>query len=395
LQTDRQSKLLFILLCIGACLLPVSKAQTQQPPLSQQPPMWSLKANQAGYHLSTYFLARVGDDKVKIQFLDDQRLALAWLTPDEAREKPVGPRTGVPSHFLTILEAHTGHQIENHEWPCSSIGVNLAYTASGQWLLSSDQTVTLYSSSFDEVRDLDNVRTETSRTFISSSGRTFLSHVSDSHGASTTQLRDSASFGVLDSWNDGRVAKAHLTYSDHFILAQVYQNPKKFELYLRKVGGSWHPYSIPVLDNQLPGQMSHVFVNDDTIAGFAGPKMALETVEGIELFNATLPEDRLYLPLWPVVATSTRGERFAVILDRSRGLRNENLDLYPLQSQDRVVVYSSSRRGAIYSVKVKGISPWLYQTRARWNVIALSPDGQLLGIVSDEGVRVYVLPPAE
>jgi hypothetical protein len=136
-------------------------------------------------------------------------------------------------------------------------------------------------------------------------------------------------------------------------------------------------------------------VNDSTIAGFAGGKLALQTVEGIELFNSTLPEAGLYLSSWSMTATSTQGERFAVILGRSRGLNNRSLDLYPLQSQDRVVVYSISKRSAIYSVKVTGVSPWPTQKHPVWNVIAVSPDGQLLGVVSDEGVRVYVLPPAE
>jgi hypothetical protein len=197
----------------------------------------------------------------------------------------------------------------------------------------------------------------------------------------------------LDSWNDARIERAHLNYSDHFVLAQVYQNPPKFQFYLRKVGGDWNPYSISVPDNQPPGEMGYGFVTDDAVAVFAGPKMAVKTVEGSELFDATLPEDDLYLPSWSVAATSTRGERFAVILDRSRGLRNDILDLYPYQSEDRIVVYSVSGRSAIYSVKVKGISPW--QTHAPWNVIALSPDGQLLGIVSDGGVGVYLLPPTD
>ena len=396
-QTDRQSKLLFILFCIGACLLPISKAQTNQP-LSQHPPIWSVEPKKVGYSLSTYryFRATIGGDRVKIQFLDDRRLALAWLTPDEIPAKPIGPATNVPSHLhLAILDAHTGQQTASHEWPCSSVGVNLAYTASGQWLLSSDQTITLYSSLFDEVRDLDNVRTERSHTFVSPSGRTFLSRVSDSHGTWRSQLRDSATFDVLDSWNDGRVAKAHLTYSDHFILAQVSGSSNVQRFYLRKVGGDWNPYSISVFDSQPPGEIGYGFVNDSTIAGFAGGRLALQTVEGIELFNSTLPEAGLYLSSWSTTATSTQGERFAVILDRSRGLSNRSLDLYPLQSQDRVVVYSISKRSAIYSVKVKGISPWLYQTHAPWNVIAISPDGQLLGVVSDEGVRVYILPPAE
>jgi hypothetical protein len=347
-----------------------------------------------GYKLSVSrnFRPTVGVDRVKIQFLDDQRLSLAWLTPDEIPQKPIGPSNNVPSHLhLRILDSRSGQQTASYEWPCSSTGVNLAYTAAGQWLVSSDQTVTLYSSSFDKVRVLPDIRTERFPTFISPSGRTFLSHVSDSHGAWSAQLRDSATFDVLDSWTDARVAKAHFTYSDHFILAQI-TDPRT--LYLRKGGGDWNPYSISVRDSQPPGTIGYGLVNEDTIAGFAGPTLALETAEGTELFNSTLPGAGLYLPSWSMAATSTQGERFAVILDRSRGLSNPNLDLYPLQSQDRVVVYSISKRSAIFSIKLKGISPWPTQTHEVWNVIALSPDGQLLGIVSDEGVRVYVLPPA-
>jgi hypothetical protein len=394
LKTTGRSKFLF-LLCIVA-LLPISKAQVRQPPLSQLSPIWFIKPKQVGYRLSTstYFRPTVGGDRVKIQFLDSGKLALAWLTPDEVAAKPIGIGDGVPSHLhLAILNDRTGQRTASHEWPCSSRGVNLAYTASGNWLLSSDQTITLYSSSFDKVRDLQSVGTERFHTFVSPSGRTFLSHVSNSHGTLSGQLRDSETFEVLDSWNDARIERAHLNYSDHFVLAQVYQNPPKFQFYLRKVGGDWNPYSISVPDNQPPGEMGYGFVTDDAVAVFAGPKMAVKTVEGSELFDATLPEDDLYLPSWSVAATSTRGERFAVILDRSRGLRNDILDLYPYQSEDRIVVYSVSGRSAIYSVKVKGISPW--QTHAPWNVIALSPDGQLLGIVSDGGVGVYLLPPTD
>jgi hypothetical protein len=382
-----------LLLCASLVCVPGLRARTSQPRLSQQAPLWSAKPKQVGYTLSASinFRPTVGTDRVKIQFLDDQRLALAWLTPDEIPQKPVGPGNNVPSHLhLAILNSRSGQRIASHEWPCSSTGVNLAYTAAGQWLLSSDQTVTLYSSSFDKVRDLPDVRTGGSHTFISPSGRTFLSHVSDSHGEWSTQLRDSATLDVLDSWNDVRVAKAYFTYSDHFILAQT-TNPRT--LYLKKVGGDWNPYSISLPDSQPPGEIGYLFVNEGTIAGFAGNRLTLETVEGTELFNSTLPEASLYLSPRLMPATSTHGERFAVILGRLRGLSNPNLDLYPVEADDRAVVYSTSKRSAIFNIRVKGISPWLTQPHEVWNVIALSPDGQLLGIVSDQGVRVYVLPP--
>jgi hypothetical protein len=345
------------------------------------------------------FRPTVGGDRVRIQFLDDQRLALAWLTPDKIAAKPIGFATSVPSYLhLTILDAHTGQQISNHEWSCSSVGVNLAYTASGQWLLSSDQTVTLYSPLFDKVRDLQNARTDWSNTFISPSGRTFLSYVSDSHGAWSAQLRDSATFEVLDSWNDARVTKAYLAYSDHFILARSTNPRTPQELYVREVGGSWRPRPVTVQDFRMASLITYEFINDDTLVSFRRNELVLETVGGTELFSSTVPETGLFLPFlppWSTSAISNGGERFAVILDRLRGPRNEKLDM-SFPSEDRVVVYSIPQRGAIFSVKVKGVSPWSIFTPSHlgWNRVALSPDGQLLGIVSDEGPRVYALPPA-
>ncbi len=389
----------FICLTASLVCLPILRAQTGQPPLTKQAPLWSVKPKEVGYSLSVFrnFRPMVGGDRVKIQFLDNRRLALAWLTPVETQEKTIGPATDVLSHLhVSILDANTGQQVLNHEWPCSSVGVNLAHTASGQWLLSSDQTVTLYSRSFDKVRDLHNVGTQRSHTFISPSGRTFLSHVTDKSGAWSGQLRDAATFEVLDSWDDPLFAKAYIAYSDYFILAQITKPGTPQRMYIRKIGGDWNPYSASVLDSQPAGRSSYGFVNDDTVAGFPGHALVLETVGGTELFSLIASEAGLYLPSWSAAATSTRGERFAVILDRLRGLRNENLDMYPFQSEDRVIVYSIPQRGAVFSVKVKGISPWPALTsHLAFNAIALSPDGKLLAIVSDEGVRVYVLPTTE
>src|SRR5580704_15607607 len=156
-----QGKLFPLFLCVGVWLLPTTKAQTN-PPLSKESPLWSVDPKQVGYSLPMFknFVPTVGGDRVKIQFLDGQRLALAWLTPDEISPKLIGIATHVPSHLhLAILDAHSGQRLAYHEWACSSVGVNIAYTASGQWLLSSDQSLTLYSPSFDKVKDLQNTTT--------------------------------------------------------------------------------------------------------------------------------------------------------------------------------------------------------------------------------------------
>ncbi|MFZ0523036.1 MAG: hypothetical protein WAN14_04030 [Candidatus Acidiferrales bacterium] len=378
-------------------MLPMVRAQTDQRPLSKESPLWSLTAKQVGYSLLMFknFLPTVGGDRVRIQFLDGQRLALAWLTPDKVSPKLIGVMTHVPSHLhLAILDAQTGQKLVYHDWECSSVGVNIAYTASGQWLLASDQSVTLYSPSFDKVRDLRNARTQMFHTFISPSGRTFLVHTKDSGGARSTQLRDSTTFEVLDSWNDALVADAQLAYSDHFVLARITEPRAPQHLYLREPRGSWKAFAVAEQDSKPARGTTYGFVNQDALVGFAGQELVLETVGGTELFRSTVPEPGLYMGSWSSSATSMKGERFAVILDRLRGLRIEMLDMYPFQSEDRIIVYGIPQRGAIFSVKVKGLSPWRIGTsRSVWNRIALSPEGQMLGIVSDEGVRVYALPP--
>ena len=78
-KTSRQFRQLLVPLCMGVCLLPMSKAQTNQPPLSQNPPLWSASPEQIGYSvsLSSDFSFTVGGDAVRIQFLDGQQ-RIAW-----------------------------------------------------------------------------------------------------------------------------------------------------------------------------------------------------------------------------------------------------------------------------------------------------------------------------
>jgi hypothetical protein len=389
-----------LLVCIGTCLQSTSKAQVGQPSPTHQKPLWSASPKQVGYnealsyafHLSTShsYHPRIGGDIVKIQFLDPERLALAWLTPDDGVKKPVTRPIDRPSHLhLSILDAKNGQQDSYHEWACSSLGTNLAYTASGQWLLSSNESVTLFSSSFEKIRGLEHVKTQRGN-FVSPSGRTFLLSVSISPNAWTPQLRDSTNLDVLDSWDDSKFAEGYFKYSDRFILAGTGKPP---QLFIREVGKSWNPFSSEV-DNSHPVTVrTYEFLNNDTVVKLLGHELVVETIGGTELFKQTVPEAGLFFASSPTSAITAGGERFAVILDRMRGLHSEPLDMYPFPSDDRVMVYSLIQRRSIFSLKVKGISPWY--PNSTWNRIALPPDGLLLGIASDEGVRVYALPPTQ
>jgi hypothetical protein len=370
------------------CAPSTLNAQNNLRSLSDEAPLWSVKARQVGYDPSVFarsYWALVGGDQVKPQFLDDQRLALSWLTLDKTPKKASVPSANAPSHLhLSILDIRDGHLLANHEWECSPVGVDVAYTASGQWLLSVGNSVSLYSPSFEKLTALQDIRVQS----ISPTDRTFLSFAANSSGRQSGQLRDAASLRVLDSWNDSRVEKARILYSDRFFLAEILQPPRAANLHIRKVGGTWSLY-LP----SGPPLRYLGFANDDTLVAMSRGKLVAKTVGGSELFELAMPRHGLFPISWSTSDTSQKGDRFALILGRMRGLRNDALDMYPFWSEDRVLVYGISQRDVIFAAKVKGPSPWPINRYPVWNRIALSPDGLLLAIASNEGVRVYALPP--
>ena len=388
---------LLLFACCSYVFAGEPKTRTEQQPPTHDTPLWSTDLKQLGYKISSSYAShfRVGADIVKIQFLDPHRIALAWLVTDQVVEKPglYKNRSNVPSQLhLCILDAKTGQEISFHEWPSASQGVNLAYTASGQWLIASGDAVTLYSPSFGKVRELQQVTPRAWQSgFTSPSGRTFLVRATDSHGAWSDQLLDSATFEVRDSWNDNQLAEASYWYSDRFIVAFTF---KPEQWLVRSVSKVWTPFMPEENDTHSERRHIYGFLDDDLLVWHSAKQIAVGPVGGSPLFTQAAPEAHLFFhQLIP-----SQGERFAMTLDRMRGLRSEPLDMYPFPSSDCVVIYGIPERKAIFSVKVKGQSPWpsfSWYPKPVWNSIALSPDGQLLGIVSNEGVRVYSLPPRQ
>ena len=302
-------------------------AQSGPQGVGSEPPVWSVKAVQVGYRVSDFrnFRPTVGGDVVRIQFLNSEHLALSWLTPASPPTRVIGPATDVAASLnIAILDSRSGRRISYHKLPCNSLGVNIAYTASGQWLVSSGQSVVLYSASFDKISEIQDVRTQRSHTFVSPTGRTFLTYSSDSPNHHVAQLRDSATLRILDSWDDPRVEKAHILYSDRFVLAQILRPPALRMAYVRQVGGTWNPYS---QDNLAKTGTCFGFANDDTLACLSSRELIAETIDGKELFKSMLPQPGLFLTSWSKPAVAKNGERFAIILDRFRGLRNETLDM--------------------------------------------------------------------
>jgi hypothetical protein len=120
----------------------------------------------------------------------------------------------------------------------------------------------------------------------------------------------------------------------------------------------------------------HVLVLDT----IAGKKEAL-------LLQARLPENGRFGP----AARASANGRFATAEQRMRGVTSDFWDLSAFPADDRVVVFDLVRRQAIFAVKVDGNSPWppFHQHKNR---IALSQNGDLLAILSDEVLNIYPLP---
>jgi hypothetical protein len=196
---------------------------------------------------------------------------------------------------------------------------------------------------------------------------------------------------VLDSWSDDRFAHAYYWYSDRSVVARCTFKPEGW--LVRSVGKGWSPIVPPGYEAQS-NNFVFGFLDDDLLVTSYGKQIAVGTIEGPPLLTQALPKSG---PSFSRQTPLQEG-RFAVVLYRFRGFTSELIDSYSFED-DRVMVYSVPERRGIFSVKVKGRSPWppwsAKTAKTIWNGIALSADGQLLGIASNDGVRVYSLPPRQ
>ncbi len=222
----------------------------------------------------------------------------------------------------------------------------------------------------------------------SPSRRTLLVSILSEHGRQI-ELLDVETLAILSSWSQERVASATFagiaSISDHW---QAGYCGEPTELCVRRFDEPWQLFRPSGFDTQMSKreQIPVSFVSDQTLA-IGRKTTAIATVDGTVLFQITPPDKHILLP--PV--TSSGGARFALIEDRFRGLRSEPLDMYPFTANDRASVYSIKDRRVVFSIKLKGTSPW-----TPWdihdNLLALSPDGASLAVVSDGVLKLYRLP---
>lgn len=363
-----------------------TQSQEAEPSPSQDHPL--LKLDLRRYGFKPYMSGR--RDILSLNFTDDSHLVFAWTTLDYPHaDKRKGPRDPVPSHLhALVVDARSGQKQNIREWPSTSYFASIHPVGRGRFLACTGSAVHLLSSEFEVIRELSFTDPHAcANPKFSPSGRSFF--IADGPGLdSQGTLMDSETLAPLaGSTAEGRI----LTFTDTLLVGTCGPN---LEPCIRKLDQTWEPFDLAGPGHQIKDsrQRRFFFVNDSMLLVGTAREMAVLTLEGTILFRVNLP-NKLFVG---TQVTSTGGERFCILEMKLRGLRSEPLDMYPIASDDQLVVYSVSERRAIYTLKVKGMSPWpTWRQHEHSNVLALSPDGSLLALVDDGILKVYQLPAAK
>jgi hypothetical protein len=373
------------LFLMGPFFLAQTQSQDNEPVFSQQRLLLEIDLRKYGF---TPLVSGMRDF-LSLDFVDDNHLVFAWTTLDN----PAGDKKkkvkifAVPSHLHAIfLDAHTGQKQDQRQWPSSSFSASLHSVGEGKLLTCTGNAVRLLSREFETLRE--QVLTGPNpcvQLQVSPSRRSF--SIADGPEMDSSQtLMDSETFVPRAKWNTD---VKNVTFTDTLLVGN--SSSENNQLRIRKLDKPWEPLHFAAMEQ--PPQPSRpepaFFVGDSTLLIGSGKELSIVSVDGAVLFRIN-PPDKLFVGSR---VTSIGGETFAIREMKMRGLKNEILDMYPFASDDTLVVCSLSARRAIYSIKLKGISPWPTWTPHDYkNQLALSPTGKLLAIVSDGILKVYQIP---
>ncbi len=371
-----------------------AQARESKPTTGSDRPLWEIDLRQFGYE--RWLRRSTRPLPLFVDFTDVDHLAVGWIRPDiphvDGRRAPLGPE---PAHLnVVILDAKTGQKQSKTEWPTSAryFSAPLFFgIPDGRLLICSDNVLRLLSPTLEVVREqeLPNHASCVNVAFQHSpSRRTLLVTILSEHSRQM-ELLGVETLAILSSWTEERAASATfmgiLSISDHW-LAGYCGEPT--ELCLRRFDKGWQPFHPNGFDTQMDKRqrIPVSFVSDEILV-VERKTTGIVTVDGTVLFRIAPPEKHFLL----LPATSAGGARFALIEDRFRGLRSEPLDMYPFQANDRALVYGIKDRRNVFSLKLKGTSPW-----TPWDVhdnyLALSPNGTHLAVLSDGVLKIYPLP---
>lgn len=326
-----------------------------------------------------------------LDFTDANNIAFAWLVADDYPKlvKTKDPPVPEPAHLhALILDAATGQEKWRQDWATPYYPTFFQTIRDGKFLVCTENTLRLFSSNFELVREKalpGNITCNSPLGGSVSPSRRSLLLASDYRSQNRTYaILDTETLTAVASWDDSTPFGVSAT-SDTW---QVGRCDNSGNICVGQMGRSWRPLSSANANaGKNVGYQQANFIGDMIFTTAIGNEMRVTTVEGTVLFQLTLPNRQSFeLP-----TVSANFERFAVIVDHLRGLQSETLDMYPFHSNDRVLVYSVKDGRAIFALKLNGDSPWPFVPQHE-NQIALSPGGDRIAVFSDSILRVYRLP---
>lgn len=353
--------------------------------------IWKTDLRQFGYQ--RFSSQSVRFMRLAVDFGDDQHVAVAWISPDATKlSERKGPKLGDPAHLhVVVLDARTGRKQSQKDWSAGYSGLPLLLgIPNGQFLICIGNSLRSITPALDLVRDRELPNRGICLSTIaqlSPSRRAFLLSVRGEQ--IHKELLNVETLATLSTWTEPRGAYSDqaIAFSDNWI-AGYCGEPR--EICLRRSSQEeWRPLRSEDLDTRMAKgwRVPVRFLSDEILAITQKDATTVTTVRGGVLFQIKSPKDRfLFAPI-----ASAEGERFAVIEYQFRGLRSEPFDMYPFQTDDRVLVYGIKDRRAIFSLKLNGTSPWTpWDTHV--NSVALPPSGVTIAILSDTLLTVYALP---
>jgi hypothetical protein len=366
--------------------LSAGKTQAPEPAPSKARPVLELDLRKYGYELPRFVWPSF------VEFTDNDHLAWAWVTVDPSPKPPVRPKkySPPPSHLhVLIVDVQTGQMQGQREWPTPYAPVIFSTLPSGSFLSRTGNLLRLFSPKFELIWEQDLQPYSCSTSFysqpillISPSRQTALLSFSceEKHQA---KLLNTERFSVVAEWLQDTPIKP-IAVADHWFIGSCGQPETTC---IRNIDQSWRPFHPPSLNGLMNHPIPVSAVSDSTVVFGAGKEIAAVSVDGTILFRVKLAKNESF----DKPTTSSGGDRFAVMENKQRGLTSAPLDMYAFPSNDRIVVFSMVDRRPIFAVRVEGNSPWT-PWNGHVNRLALSPDGNLLAVVSNGILKVYRLP---
>ncbi len=353
---------------------------------SEPTPLWKVDVRQFGYVSSPRKAVR--PTRLSVAFTDNGHIAIAWTSPDRTESnKNKEPHWGDAAHaHVIVIDGNTGQREGEKEWPTPFTYASpaLAGVSEGKFLICTDNALRVLSATLNVVHEQQLPSHSTCNP--SPSGHTLLV-VSLAEHNHQMKVMDTETFNVLSSWTEQTpVGEATISISDYWLLGYC---GEPAELCVRRVDERWQALHVTGIETRMDHRVRipASFVNDEVLA-IRSKATTLATVHGATLFQITPASKQLF---WGPPLPSPGGESFAIVEGQLRGARIEPLDMYPFYADDRAVVYGIKDHHSDFSLKLQGTSPW-----TPWhiieNIVALSPDGKSLAVISDGVLQLYTVP---